>query len=137
MSDRLDLGLRNLLDKAIDLDNRGMKKEAAQYYLKASKILIKLSNAATLPSLRKHYLDRAQECVDRVRYISGIKKKARGPVDGLSTPPVVSIEPQEKSIAPPIPETESEEDDDTRRLQEMISDTILYEKPSVGMSEVA
>jgi hypothetical protein len=51
-NDRLDVGLKNLLNKAIELDNRGMKKEACQYYLRASKILIKLSKSTSLPSVR-------------------------------------------------------------------------------------
>ncbi|MFX0055428.1 MAG: AAA family ATPase [Promethearchaeota archaeon] len=139
MSDRLDQGLKNLLDKAIELDQRGMKKEAAQYYLKASKILIKLSNAASLPSVQKHYLDRAQECVDRVRYISGIKKKARGPPDGLTTPPVFSPAEAEPTAEKSTEATasEAEVDEDTRRLQEMIADTIITERPKVKMSDVA
>jgi vacuolar protein-sorting-associated protein 4 len=139
MSDRLDQGLKNLLDKAIELDQRGMKKEAAQYYLKASKILIKLSNSASLPSVQKHYLDRAQECVDRVRYISGIKKKARGPPEGLTTPPVFSVTETEPTAEKSTEAMASEEevDEDTRRLQEMIADTIITEKPSVKMSDVA
>ena len=137
MSDRLDQGLKNLLDKAIELDQRGMKKEAAQYYLKASKILIKLSNAASLPSVQKHYLDRAQECVDRVRYISGIKKKARGPPEGLTTPPVFSPDIGSEPAMEKTAEAEIEVDEDTRRLQEMISDTIITERPSVKMSDVA
>ncbi len=137
MSDRLDQGLRNLLDKAIDLDQRGMKKEAAQYYLRASKILIKLSNAASLPSVQKHYLDRAQECVDRVRYISGIKKKARGPPEGLTTPPDFSPSTDSEPAMEKTAEAEVEMDEDTRRLQEMISDTIITERPSVKMSDVA
>ncbi|MHA2160892.1 MAG: AAA family ATPase [Candidatus Thorarchaeota archaeon] len=135
-SDRLDLGLKTLLDRAINLDNRGMKKEACQHYLKASKILIKLSNSASLPSVRKHYLTRAQECVDRVRYISGIKKRRSGAVDGLRTPP--KREPDQRETA--LEETEStkvDEDDDTKRLQEMIADTIISERPEVKMSEVA
>jgi vacuolar protein-sorting-associated protein 4 len=139
MSDRLDQGLKNLLDKAIELDQRGMKKEASQYYLKASKILIKLSNAASLPSVQKHYLDRAQECVDRVRYISGIKKKARGPPEGLTTPPVFSdteTEPTAEKSTEAMA-SEAEVDEDTRRLQEMIADTIITEKPNVKMSDVA
>ncbi|MFW9887945.1 MAG: AAA family ATPase [Candidatus Thorarchaeota archaeon] len=139
MSDRLDQGLKNLLDKAVELDQRGMKKEAAQYYLKASKILIKLSNAASLPSVQKHYLDRAQECVDRVRYISGIKKKARGPPDGLTTPPVFSAAETEPTAekSTEAMASEAEVDEDTRRLQEMIADTIITEKPTVKMSDVA
>jgi vacuolar protein-sorting-associated protein 4 len=137
MSDRLDQGLKNLLDKAIELDQRGMKKEAAQYYLKASKILIKLSNAASLPSVQKHYLDRAQECVDRVRYISGIKKKARGPPEGLTEPPVFAPSTETEPTAEKTAEAEVEVDEDTRRLQEMIADTIITEKPSVKMSDVA
>ena len=137
MSDRLDQGLKNLLDKAIELDQRGMKKEAAQYYLKASKILIKLSNAASLPSVQKHYLDRAQECVDRVRYISGIKKKTRGPPEGLTEPPVFAPSSEAEPTAEKTAEAEVEVDEDTRRLQEMIADTIITEKPSVKMSDVA
>jgi len=135
-SDRIDQGLKNLLEQAISLDQRGMKKEACQHYLKASKILIKMSNSSSLPSVRKHYIDRAQECVDRVRYISGIKKKSRGPVDGLVTPPSLDVGTTEPtSIKEPT--TESEVDDEAKKLQEMISDTILTERPAVKMSEVA
>ncbi len=135
-SDRIDQGLKNLLEQAISLDQRGMKKEACQHYLKASKILIKMSNSSSLPSVRKHYIDRAQECVDRVRYISGIKKKSRGPVDGLVAPPSLDVGTTEPtSIKEPT--TESEVDDEAKKLQEMISDTILTERPDVKMSEVA
>ncbi|MHA2432960.1 MAG: AAA family ATPase [Candidatus Thorarchaeota archaeon] len=137
MSDRLDQGLKKLLDKAIELDQRGMKKEASQYYLKASKILIKLSNAASLPSVQKHYLDRAQECVDRVRYISGIKKKAKGLPEGLTTPLTPTDPGDTEILIEKEPEVAVEEDEDTRRLQEMISDTIITERPSTKMSEVA
>ena len=126
--------MRNLLDKAISLDKRGMKKEACQHYLKASKILIKLSNSAALPSVKKHYLERAQECVDRVRYISGIKKKSRGPVDGLMAPPAASPEP---APIKQTTETQPEVDEDTKRLQDMIADTILTERPNVKMTDVA
>ncbi len=135
-SDRLDQGLKNLLDRAIELDQRGMKNEACQYYLRASKILIKLSNSASLPSVRKHYFDRAQECVDRVRYLSGIKKKSAGPVDGLATPPradVGSAEPVAVTSSKP----EQELDEDEKKLREMIADTIITERPNIKMSEVA
>ncbi len=135
-SDRLDHGLKNLLDRAIELDQRGMKNEACQYYLKASKILIKLANSASLPSVRKHYFNRAQECVDRVRYLSGIKKKSAGPVDGLATPPIMDSTPAE-SITVASTKPEQDLDDDEKRLQEMISDTIISERPNVKMTEVA
>jgi vacuolar protein-sorting-associated protein 4 len=133
---RLDIGLRELLDKAIDLDQRGLKKEACQKYLRASKILIKLSNATGLPSVRKHYLKRAQECVDRVRYLSGIKKKSKGQEMGLTRPPE-SIHGDRTSDEKPSSTQDEEEDEDERRLSEMISDTILSERPDVKMSEVA
>ena len=135
-SDRLDHGLKNLLDRAIELDQRGMKNEACQYYLKASKILIKLANSASLPSVRKHYFNRAQECVDRVRYLSGIKKKSAGPVDGLATLPTMDSTPAE-SIAVASTKPEQDLDDDEKRLQEMISDTIITERPNIKMTEVA
>ena len=134
MADRVDQGLKAMLAKAIQLDQRGMKKEACQEYLKASKILIKLSNSASLPSIKKHYFDRAQECVDRVRYLSGIKKKSQGPVDGLVAPPKVDA-----TIAEPVLTTKAEPelDEEEKRLREMISDTIITERPSIKMSEVA
>ncbi len=135
-SDRLDHGLKNLLDRAIELDQRGMKNEACQYYLKASKILIKLANSASLPSVRKHYFNRAQECVDRVRYLAGIKKKSAGPVDGLATPPTMDSTPAE-SITVASTKPEQDLDDDEKRLQEMISDTIITERPNIKMIEVA
>ncbi len=134
-SNRLDEGLRKLLEKAIDLDRRGMKKEAARQYLQASKILIKLSNAATLRSVRKHYLDRAQECVDRVRYLSGIKKKSRGPIDGISTLPTTIVEDTRTSESDrPVPSTD---DEDGKRLGDMIADTIITETPHGSMADVA
>jgi vacuolar protein-sorting-associated protein 4 len=136
-TNRVDQGVKNLLDQAISLDRRGMKKEACQHYLKASKILIKLSNSASLPSVRKHYLDRAQECVDRVRYLSGIKKKSKGPVDGLVEPLSVRVEADEPIPVKQTTTTETEVDEDTKRLQEMISDTILTERPNMKMSDVA
>ncbi len=136
-ADRIDQGLKNLLDRAIDLDNRGMKKEACQHYLKASKILIKLSNASALPSVRKHYLKRAQECVDRVRFISGIKKMSSDSVEGLRTP----VKSESVSTAVPSSDKKAEtvtaEDEDSKKLREMVEDTIISEKPNVKMSEVA
>jgi vacuolar protein-sorting-associated protein 4 len=137
MADRVDQGLKAMLAKAVELDKRGMKKDACQEYLKASKILIKLSNSASLPSIKKHYFDRAQECVDRVRYLSGIKKKSHGPVDGLVAPPKVDT-----STAEPVPiqetsKADTELDEEEKRLREMISDTIISERPNIKMSEVA
>ncbi|NWF95118.1 MAG: AAA family ATPase [Candidatus Thorarchaeota archaeon] len=136
MSDRLDLGLKALLEKAVELDNRGMKKEACSYYLKASRILTKMSKSASLPSVQKHYLDRAQECVDRVRYLSGIKKKSSTTPDGLSSPPdVVSAAPAARREA--ARKGVEEEDEESKRLQDMLADTIITERPDVKMSEVA
>ncbi|MBD3406768.1 MAG: AAA family ATPase [Candidatus Lokiarchaeota archaeon] len=134
--DRVDKGLKALLDKAIDLDKRGMNKEACEYYLKSSKILLKLSNSASLPSIRKHYFDRAQECVDRVRYLSGIKKKSKGPTEGLSTIPKRHPLPEE-TAEKESKDAEREEDTDAQRLKDMIADTIITERPNIKMSEIA
>jgi vacuolar protein-sorting-associated protein 4 len=136
-ADRVDQGLKALLAKAIELDQRGMKKDACQEYLKASKILVKLSNSAALPSVKKHYFDRAQECVDRVRYLSGIKKKSHGPVDGLVAPPKVDVDTAEPISIQETSKAEPALDDEEKRLREMISDTIITERPNIKMSEVA
>ncbi|MHA1772239.1 MAG: AAA family ATPase [Candidatus Thorarchaeota archaeon] len=138
MADRLDKGVKTLLDRAIDLDKRGMTKEACQYYLKASKVLIKMSNAAALPSLRDLYFKRAQECVDRVRHLSGIEKKD-SPSIGLVRP--TPIEPEsgtETDVDKESPSAETiEVDEETKKLQEMISDTIVTEIPDVRLDDVA
>ena len=136
MGDRLDQGVKALLDRAIDLDRRGMVKEACQYYLKASKILIKMSNAAALPSLRELYFKRAQECVDRVRHLSGIEKRD-SPSTGLTRP--APIEGEHETVPdnePPAAEAE-EIDEETKKLQEMIADTIVTEIPEVSLEDVA
>jgi vacuolar protein-sorting-associated protein 4 len=136
-SDRLDQGLKSLLDRAIELDRRGVKNEACQLYLKASKILIKLSNSSSLPTIRKHYFDRAQECVDRVRFLTGIKKKTAGPVDGLREPPKADVGAPEPVPIKQTSKAEQELDEDTKKLREMISDTIITERPDIKLSEVA
>ncbi len=136
MSDRLDKGVKAILDRAIDLDKMGMGKEASVYYLKASKILIKMSNAAALPSLKNLYFKRAQECVDRVRFLTGIKKR-----EGKSTGHIIPEPIEDESAASADtaePEKVTEEiDQETRRLQEMLADTIITEIPKIRLSEVA
>jgi vacuolar protein-sorting-associated protein 4 len=136
-ADRLDLGVKALLDKAIELDRRGLQKEACRYYLRTSKILIKLSNSASLPSLQKHYLNRAQECVDRVRYISGIKTKTTGRLEVPNVPLPFPAERSEPRSVDRKPSENDQVDEDVRHLQEMIADTILTERPDLKMSEVA
>jgi vacuolar protein-sorting-associated protein 4 len=136
-SDRLDQGLKSLLDRAIDLDQRGVKNEACQLYLKASKILIKLSNSSSLPSIRKHYFNRAQECVDRVRFLTGVKKRTAGPVDGLTEPPKADVGSPAPVSIKQASKAEQELDEDAKRLREMISDTIISERPNIMLSEVA
>ena len=136
-TDRVDKGLKELLEKAIDLDNRGLSGEACRHYLTASKVLTKLSRSASLPRVRKFYLERAQQCVDRVRYLSGIKKKTGGPVEGLVRPPVKDLVEEAGSKETPPPRAETEKDEEKRRLEEMIADTIITERPTIRLSDVA
>jgi hypothetical protein len=114
-ADRLDLGVKALLEKAIELDKRGLQKEASHCYLKASMILIRLSNSSSLPSLQKHYLNRAEECVDRVRYISGIKTRQ---VDRPSVPSKPAIHPVERREPTSASRQSQETDDDNEDARE-------------------
>ncbi|MHA1959952.1 MAG: AAA family ATPase [Candidatus Thorarchaeota archaeon] len=136
-NNRVDAGLKKLLDKAVDLDRRGMRKEACHHYLTASKVLIKLSKSASLPAVRKFYFDRAQECVDRVRYLSGIKKKTGKPPDGLRVPPSRIKESESSTESKDSHIAEMEVDEERLRLHETITDTIITERPTVKMTEVA
>ncbi len=136
MSDRIDLGLKALIDKAIELDNRGLKKEACNYYLKSSKILLKMANSTPLASVKRLYMQRAQECVERVRYLMGTRGTAIPP-----QPKLESISHTRDSKEQPtkrgMTDEEDEVDEETKRLQDMIADTIITERPNVKMSEVA
>ncbi|MEM2141777.1 MAG: AAA family ATPase [Candidatus Thorarchaeota archaeon] len=139
MSDRVDKGLRALLDRAIDLDKRGMSKEACHYYLRASKILLKCSKSASLPSTRKFYFDRAQECVDRVYVLSGIKRTTRSKATSSSHAKTTS----ETRMPRPLPRTDEDEEkkrsddgDDDDQFQSMLEGTVVREKPDVRMSDV-
>lgn len=136
-ADRLDLGVKALLEKAIELDRKGLQKEASHCYLKVSMILIRLSNSSSLPSLQKHYLSRAEECVDRVRYISGTKTRQ---VDRPSVPSKPATRPVERreptSASRGFQETD-DDNEDARYLQGIIADTIIAQRPDSKMSEVA
>jgi vacuolar protein-sorting-associated protein 4 len=130
----IDENLKELLETAVDLDAKGMVKEASEYYLSGSKILLKLAKAASLPSIRKHYYERAQECVKRVREISGISEPS-------GEQEVRTISHQEKNSkfdSRKRPTSASTEDDQERaKLQDMIKRTITTRKPNVRMSDVA
>ncbi len=119
-------GLRDLLQKAIDLDRRGLRKEACRLYISASKVLLKLYRVSTLPKVRQLYYDRAQECVERVIAIT--RRPATDNESSVSALPSQSDSTQQDS---------SPVDSDDRILSEMVADTIIRERPGVKMSEVA
>ena len=132
MLDDVDRGLRELLDHAIQLDQREMKREACQAYLQASKILVKLSRAASLPSVREYYYSRAQECIDRVRYLSGLTEPG-----GHSRPNVTRTQDAHPTGKADVAPMRTPVDEETQRLVDMLNDTIVTEKPSVSLSDVA
>jgi vacuolar protein-sorting-associated protein 4 len=136
-ADRLDLGVKALLEKAIELDRKGLQKEACHYYLKASMILIRLSNSSSLPSLQKHYLTRAEECVDRVRYISGIKTRPPNRLPVPTAPTAHPVDRPEPVQAGRKPRETDESNEEAGYLQGIIADTIITQRPDSKMSEVA
>ncbi|MFO7836014.1 MAG: AAA family ATPase [Candidatus Thorarchaeota archaeon] len=131
----IDEGLKQLLETAVDLDSKGMLKEASEYYLSGSKVLLKLAKGSSLPSIRKHYYERAQECVQRVREISGINENSRNQdARSISHPPRNT---KGEDITKPSRRSAEEGDEETGKLREMIRRTITTRKPNVAMSDVA
>ncbi|MGV9170908.1 MAG: AAA family ATPase, partial [Promethearchaeia archaeon] len=118
-----------------DLDSKGMLKEASEYYLSGSKVLLKLAKGSSLPSIRKHYYERAQECVKRVREISGINENSRNrDARSISHPPRNT---KGEDITEPSRKSAEEGNEETGKLREMIRRTITTRKPNVAMSDVA
>ncbi|MGM0687408.1 MAG: ATP-binding protein, partial [Promethearchaeati archaeon] len=116
-------------------DSKGMLKEASEYYLSGSKVLLKLAKGSSLPSIRKHYYERAQECVQRVREISGINENSRNQdARSISHPPRNT---KGEDITKPSRRSAEEGDEETGKLREMIRRTITTRKPNVAMSDVA
>ncbi|MGV9102833.1 MAG: AAA family ATPase [Candidatus Thorarchaeota archaeon] len=131
----IDEGLKQLLETAVDLDSKGMLKEASEYYLSGSKVLLKLAKGSSLPSIRKHYYERAQECVKRVREISGINENSRNrDARSISHPPRNT---KGEDITEPSRKSAEEGNEETGKLREMIRRTITTRKPNVAMSDVA
>ena len=134
MTNTIDEGIRRLLERAIDLDRSGRPKEAAQLYLKASNYLLKLWKTEKLPTLKKMYYEKAQECVERVKYLTGIEITSDS---STASRPLDISEEREKKRPEKAKEVESELDEDTKRLREMLSETIVIETPDVKLDEVA
>lgn len=131
----IDESIKEMLQTAVELDTKGMAKEASEYYLSGSKILLKLAKGASLPSIRKHYYERAQECVERVREISGIDAHSESENPNLVSRPRkdYSNETTPKSRL----ESKKDDDEETAKLREMIRRTITTTKPNVAMADVA
>jgi len=130
----IDEGIKRLLERAIDLDRAGRPKEAAQLYLKASNYLLKLWKTEKLPALKKMYYEKAQECVARVKVLTGIETSKSTPSAGA---PVKDLPRETRKTEEPAKEVEGELDEDTKRLREMLSDTIVIEAPDVSLKDVA
>ncbi len=135
MNSSIDEGIKRLLERAIDLDRAGHSKEAAQLYLKASNYLLKLWKTEKLPTLKKMYYEKAQECVARVKVLTGIETSSSTPAAGK---PVKDLPGKpSKRRDEPTKEAESEVDEDTKKLREMLSETIVIESPDVSLDDVA
>ncbi len=135
--DRVDMGLRRLLETAVGLDRSGQSREAARRYLEASRVLLHLSRSATLPSLRRHYMLRAQECVDRVRELCG----PGGPTTAHTRHPPTHDAHGPHTVTPADSDEQTEaypteSDQDVQRVRQMVDATIVVERPDTRMSDV-
>ncbi len=131
MSDRIDRGLRELLGRAIQLDQKNLAREACQAYLQASRVLVQLSRSTSIPSVRDYYYRRAEECIQRVKQLSGVtvEHRARRPRPTSSS---------DMPVSPASPRSELATDSaETRNLMEALEDTMVTERPNVRLTDVA
>ena len=122
--------------QAVNLDRQGMFEEALEKYTRAVEALIEFLKYNKNKKLQKIVEDRMEEYLARAAYL---KKKVSGKTvkaGSSSKPGTKKSAPDNKSKAAES-ESEEEVDDDTKKLREMIADTIITEKPNVCWNDIA
>ncbi|MBD3186658.1 AAA family ATPase [Candidatus Bathyarchaeota archaeon] len=124
----------NAAKEAVSLDRQGDYEEAFKKYMHAAETLLEFLKYNKNEKLEHIVEARMEEYIDRARYL---KKKISGKT--AKAYPSVNKGGSGGSGRDKIAETEDEDDvdEETKRLREMISDTIITEKPNVSWDDVA
>ncbi|MFX0102631.1 MAG: AAA family ATPase [Candidatus Hodarchaeota archaeon] len=125
-----------LAEEAVRLDRQGMYDEALDKYTRAAETLLEFLKFNKNRKLKQIIEERMEEYIARARIL---KRKLTGR-------PVRKVSPgiPGKGLGKPgddkskITELDDEElDEETKRLREMVADTIVTEKPDVSWKDVA
>ncbi len=118
--------------QAVNFDRQGMIEEAFAKYLRSAETLLEFLKFNKNKKLKQIVESRLEEYLARANYL---KKK----IGIVSSNPKSA--PGNKDRAPGLPVTntvgDDDEDEETKKLREMIGDTIITEKPNVSWKDVA
>ncbi|MHA1682753.1 MAG: AAA family ATPase [Promethearchaeota archaeon] len=120
---------------AVEFDRKGMYEEAFKKYMHAAETLIEFLKFNKNKRLEQIVETRMEDYLGRAKYL---KKK----ITGKSARSNLSKGRDSGKVADPkarIAEASEEDDvdEETKRLREMVSDTIVTDKPDVSWSDVA
>ncbi|HME54617.1 MAG TPA: ATP-binding protein [Candidatus Lokiarchaeia archaeon] len=122
--------------QAVNFDRQGMIEEALEKYTRASESLLEFLKFNKNKKLQKIVEDRMEEYLARAAYL---KKKVSGKtvkaVQSSKAGAKKGISEDKSKTAEA--ESEEEVDEDTKKLREMIADTIITEKPNVSWNDIA
>jgi vacuolar protein-sorting-associated protein 4 len=123
--------------QAVNFDRQGMVEEALNQYMRAAESLLEFLKFNKNKKLQRIVEDRMEEYLARAQYL---KKKVSGKtIKAVTSTSSTNAKKTSAGGNPKEAETVQEEDmdEDTKRLHEMISDTIITEKPNVSWGDVA
>ena len=102
--------------RAIELDRAGRIEEAAQAYVEAAEILVKLIQFTESPQLRKTFDERARAYIARAKQLKSSKSK---------------------KVKRDVSTSRTDQDEEDEELKSAISSAIVTEKPDVTMDDIA
>ncbi|MBN2153047.1 MAG: ATP-binding protein [Candidatus Lokiarchaeota archaeon] len=123
--------------QAVNFDRQGMVEEAFEKYMRAAESLLEFLRFNKNKKLQRIVEDRMEEYLARAAYL---KKKITGrTVKAVSSSNSAGAKKSGTGDKSKVADNVQDEemDEDTKRLQEMIQDTVITEKPSVSWSDVA
>jgi vacuolar protein-sorting-associated protein 4 len=126
--------------QAVNFDKQGMVEEAFEKYMRAAESLLEFLKFNKNPKLQQIVESRMEEYLARAQYL---KKKIRGKSikavssSGGDKPSGTDGAKEGRAGKTAEADTEDDADEETKRLRDMISETIITEKPDTKWTDVA
>lgn len=121
--------------QAVNYDRQGLVEEAFEKYMRAVESLLEFMKFNKNKKLQQIVESRMEEYLARATYL---KKKVSGKVIKAVTPARDGGNTAAPASPGKVAQTEDEDvDEETKRLRDMISETIITDKPEVSWNDVA